>query len=304
MPGVAWSFSKKGYLRRQRSFDASDTSASLAGKQLAVTGANGGIGFAVASAWAKKNADIWMLCRSRERGEAAREKLATLGTGQVHLAIVDLAKPETIDAFARSAAPPVLDGLVHNAGALVHERRDVAQDIEETCACHVVGPQRLTRALLPALERAAEARVVYVASGGMYAERLVVDYLLHPPSPFDGVRAYARAKRAQVVLTERWSQETDRVQFYAMHPGWVDTPGVRDALPRFYRATKRWLRTPAQGADTAIWLTSAPRVPLTSGAFVFDRQAAPRHLLPGTRANTSERTKLWDAVETLASAPC
>jgi dehydrogenase/reductase SDR family protein 12 len=302
MPAIAWSFSKKGFASRARHFDPQGIPASLAGKQLAVTGANGGIGFAIAKAWAERHADVWMLCRNRERGEAARRKLSGLGEGETHLEIVDLADLDSIDAFIRDAPLPVLDGLVHNAGALVHERQEVGLGIEKTFACHVVGPHRLTRALLPALEQAADPRVVYVASGGMYAEKLCVDDLLDPPSPFDGVRAYALAKRAQVILAEKWAEEADRVTFFAMHPGWVDTPGVEEALPRFYGATKRWLRTPEQGADTAVWLSCGTNVTPDSGAFVFDRQAVARYILPGTRADDDEQAKLWEVVEGFAGA--
>ena len=56
-----------------------------------------------------------------------------------------------------------------------------------------------------------------------------------------------------------------------MHPGWVDTPGVRTSLPDFARVMGPWLRTPDQGADTMVWLATA-REPLASnGRFWLDR---------------------------------
>lgn len=300
MPGIAWSFSRIGFERRARSFDPVDDRASLLGKHLAVTGGNSGIGYAIATAWAKRDANVWLMCRNRERGEAARQSLTGLGKGEIHLETVDVADLASIDALLARIDLPQLDALVHNAGALVHERTNTAHGLELTFACHVVGPQRLNHGLQQALERATDPRVIYVASGGMYSERLNVDELVNPPNPFDGVRAYALAKRAQVTLAELWAARSSHVKYYAMHPGWVDTPGVSDALPRFYRTTRRWLRTTEQGADTAVWLSSAAHLALPSGEFVFDRQAANRYILPGTRADAAERNKLWDAVEVSA----
>src|SRR5206468_1834775 len=104
-------------------------------------------------------------------------------------------------------------------------------------ATNVVGPFLLTKLLVPALERAREGRIVNVSSGGMYARRLRVDDLEMRSEPFDGVVAYARAKRAQVILTEMWAQRLREpgITVHSMHPGWVDTPGVESSLPRFHR---------------------------------------------------------------------
>ena len=71
-----------------------------------------------------------------------------------------------------------------------------------------------------------------MSSGGMYAERLDVDDLEMGPDDYDGVRAYARAKRAQVELTAEWARRGPAsVAFHALHPGWADTPGVVESLP-------------------------------------------------------------------------
>ena len=72
------------------------------------------------------------------------------------------------------------------------------------------------------------------------------------------MRAYANAKRAQVVLNELWSKHraASGVVFHAMHPGWADTPGVRESLPRFRALMGPLLRTPSQGADTMVWLAA------------------------------------------------
>lgn len=300
LPAIARSFSRVGYRARERRFTATDLDVSLAGKTCVVSGANQGIGLAIARALAARDADVIALCRDERKGAVAVAELAELGTGQPRLECVDISSLASIRELLQRLECDRVHALVHNAGALFAERRDTAEGIEQTFALHVVGPEAITRGLLAPL-RAGAGRVIYVASGGMYSERLDVDALIDPPSPFDGVRAYARAKRAQVALAEMWAAREPGVSFYAMHPGWVDTAGVSTALPRFYRITRRWLRDTEQGADTAVWLAAAEHPAVTSGAFVFDREEAPRYLMPGTRETDEDRQQLWQTVERLVA---
>lgn len=106
---------------------------------------------------------------------------------------------------------------------------------------------------------------------------------------FDPVRQYARGKRHQVALVERWArlEEDTRarghayVGYYSMHPGWVETNGVKNALPKFYDSLKGKLRTPEEGADTILYLLSADAKELTPGAFYFDRKPVAKHITGG-----------------------
>ena len=97
-----------------------------------------------------------------------------------------------------------LDVLVLNAGALTHAYTVTDEANETTLATHVLSPFLLTRGLRPLLEASAPSRVIVVASGGMYTEPLDVDALDPGPTAYDGTKAYARCKRAQVVLAEEW----------------------------------------------------------------------------------------------------
>ena len=151
--------------------------------------------------------------------------------------------------------------LVNNAGALPSERTLSVDGIELTFATNVLGPFLLTNLLIPLLKKSTPARIVNVSSGGMYTQRIHLDDLQMAHEEFDGATAYARTKRAQVILTELWAERLQGtgVVAHAMHPGWADTPGMKSSLPRFYGATKRLLRTPQEGADTIVWLGAAAR---------------------------------------------
>ena len=84
------------------------------------------------------------------------------------------------------------------------------------------------------------------------------------------------------------------VAVHAMHPGWADTASVRTSLPRFHRVTEAILRTPAEGADTVVWLAASPAARELQGAFVFDREARRTHLLPGTPEDAEERRRFLE----------
>jgi hypothetical protein len=103
----------------------------------------------------------------------------------------------------------------------------------------------------------------------------------------------------QVVLAEVFADElpAERITVSAMHPGWADTPAVRSSLPRFWNTMQRRLRTPAEGADTVIWLAASRAARGQSGRFWFDRQPRSAHLLPWTRESSAERAALRDLCE-------
>ena len=97
-----------------------------------------------------------------------------------------------------------------------------------------------------------------MSSGGMYTTPLSADDLESLDGEYDGVRVYARTKRMQVVLAAQWARrlEGTGIRVESTHPGWVETPGVAEALPTFRRLTKPLLRDVADGADTAVWLVA------------------------------------------------
>ena len=146
---------------------------------------------------------------------------------------------------------------MHAAGALSSTYRSAPTGEELTVATAVLAPFRLTWLLSPLLRRSGDATVVTVSSGGMYTQPFDLERLEMSPEAYRGSTAYARAKRAQVVLSHEWARRwrADGVASYACHPGWVDTPGLASGLPTFAKLGPL-LRTPAEGADTVVWLTA------------------------------------------------
>jgi NAD(P)-dependent dehydrogenase (short-subunit alcohol dehydrogenase family) len=274
------------------------------GRVALVTGATSGLGLATATGLAGLGAGVRLLVRDAERGEQARARVVEhAGGADVEVMVCDLSDLGDVRRFAAAflAREPRLDVLVNNAGVLPAQRTVTADGLELTFATNVAGPFLLTKLLLGLLRSSAPSRVINVASGGMYTQRLRLDDLQMERGDFDGAVAYARTKRAEVVLTELWAQRLQRsgVVVHAMHPGWADTPGMQSSLPTFYRLTRPLLRTPEQGADTIVWLAAAAEPARSTGGFWHDRRRRPAHRLPWTRESAADREALWAACERL-----
>jgi len=184
---------------------------------------------------------------------------------------------------------------------LTAERTETVDGLELTFATHVLAPFILTERAIPALERGEEPRVITVSSGGMYGNPISIKDL-QTERNYSGTLAYSRAKRAQVDLTGEWAlrHAPKGISVHAMHPGWAATPGVSDALPGFEKVVGPLLRSPEEGADTIVWLTSAPASEIGTDGFWLDRRRRPEAYLPNTRTTSARAAELWNAVSALA----
>jgi NAD(P)-dependent dehydrogenase (short-subunit alcohol dehydrogenase family) len=268
----------------------------LTDKVCAITGGNSGIGYAAALELARRGATVYVLVRNWERGLAARDSIiAQTGNEQIFLEALDLSDLASVRTCSErlTSQLPRLDVLINNA-ANAFEQRELSPDgVEMTFATNVRGPFALTNALLPLMKRG--ARIINVSSGGMYFTKLHVNDLYYEHKRYDELMAYAQSKRALTMLTEMWAQQLAGagIMVNAMHPGWADTPLVQTGMPVFRQTMLRILRTPAEGADTIVWLAAAREVEGVTGRFWFDRRARPRHILPLTRNSAKDYRKLW-----------
>lgn len=303
---IAPGYSRLGYLLRSAGFtgDRSDPApGALRGRVVLVTGASAGLGTATALGLARLGATVHLVVRDAGRGERARDAVAAAVRGaDLHVSLCDLSDLDDVRRAGEELAGVGPDVVVHNAGVLPPSRMLSPQGHELAFATHVLGPHLLTSLLAPAL--APDGRVVFVASGGMYAQKLDLDDVESTKEPYNGTAAYARTKRMQVVLTGLWADRlaASGVSVHATHPGWADTPGVTSSLPGFRRIVGPLLRTADEGADTAVWLCAAPAPVLGTGRFWHDRRPRPEHYVPWTRETPADRERLWVLCEDLIRA--
>jgi dehydrogenase/reductase SDR family protein 12 len=188
--------------------------------------------------------------------------------------------------------------LVNNVGVLLNEHVLTEEGFEASFAINLLNHFVLTEDLVSCGLLAHGSVVINMSSGGMYTTELLPDQLnVTDPRYHDGVAAYARHKRAQVELTRAWNRRYGSdVTFYVMHPGWVDTEGVKTSLPGFRKLFGPVLRTAAQGADTAIWL-AAERPPISEEGIWLDRELQPEHVGEHTRTDHRCRAELMEKLE-------
>jgi dehydrogenase/reductase SDR family protein 12 len=328
---IVGSFSSVGFELRRRLFGWTPPPANaLAGKTVLVTGPTSGLGRAAAEALAALGARVVLVGRSQERLAVVHDALvAAHGQDRFPVVVADMGSLAAV----RTAVAQVLDTesrldvVIDNAGTIYAERMDGPDGIEATLAILVVAPFILISGLLPLLRQTPGSRVIAVTSGGMYSQRLHLDDMQWNAEPFNGTRAYARAKRAQVALIREWARRvaesglrrTPRSgglgtgpaaagpgtcpTFNAMHPGWADTPGLAETLPGFYKMMRRLLRTPAQGVDTIVWLATDQAAGAVSGQLFLDRRPRPFDRIPATRLSRAERRRVWEIVVQLSGAP-
>lgn len=295
LPGMLM-FSRHGYHFSRRFW--TEPEPTLYGKKVVITGGTSGIGKAAAFKLAEKNACLTIIARNHDKAKQVRQEIITkTGNPNVDYLLADLSLMRDINAVTGKlqATKKSIDILINNAGALFNERKTTPEGIEQTFATDLLGVFCLTMNLKNALARANNSRIVNVSSGGMYTQKIDVHDLENRFEPYSGAKAYARAKRGVVILTELWAEQfkTYGITVNAMHPGWVDTPGIEKSLPGFHQLVNTILRTPDQGADTIVWLAASRQAGQHTGRFWLDRRPHETVVVPGTRETPQERRILW-----------
>ncbi|KAM8903868.1 DHRS-12_like_SDR_c-like domain-containing protein [Spinachia spinachia] len=298
-------FTRSAFLAASKRFAEKDLDVAVAGRAFMITGANSGIGKATAMAIAKKGGTIHMVCRNKDKAEEARADIVKeSGNKEVYVHILDLTETRKVAEFAEAFKRKykALNVLINNAGAIMSQRDVNAEGLEKSFASNVLGVYILTKGLIPLMEKSADPRVITVSSGGMLVQKLRSGNLQSERGRYDGTMVYAQHKRQQVVMTEQLAKTHTNIHFSVMHPGWVDTPAVANAMPDFHRSMKESLRAPEQGGDTAVWLSVAEAPPTNpSGLFYQDRRVVSPHLpLAWTRSSPLEEQKFMSLLEDLA----
>jgi retinol dehydrogenase 12 len=262
--------------------------------------------------------------RCESTAEAIRRQT---GNPSVEFLVADLSSQAEIRRLAREFLDRRrrLDVLVNNAGALFAQRRESVDGIEMTLALNHLGYFLLTNLLLDALEAAAPARVVNVASRAHEdVEGLDLDdlqarahacsfwgygeskfagllFTLFAPPRHPGFLQYARSKLANLLFTYELARrlEGTGITANALHPGFVASRFMEGNGPLGW-FLRRWAGlfgiSSEEGARTSIYLASSPGVEGVTGKYFERRKEVPSS--PASRDEAAAR-RLWQLSEEL-----
>jgi len=250
---------------------------SPAARTCLITGANSGIGKEAARRLVRDGARVILVCRSRERGEAARRELETGAEGpSPELVVGDLERFESVREAAAEAArrAPRLDALVANAGVYRAQREITPEGLERTMAVNHVGHFLLVGLLLDRVVDAA-GRIVVVSSEAHRAGRLrrrPLEEILRGEGDYSGWQAYADSKLANLLFAFELGRrlEGTGVGVSALHPGTLATSiwnRNRDVPSLIARVAKPFMGSPERGGERVARLVTDPDLAEEPGVY-------------------------------------
>jgi len=203
----------------------------MSSKICLVTGANGGIGRAVATALAGRDATLVLACRDRERGQAARaEIIAASGNQSVDVLQVDLSEQRSVRAMAAAFAAQYeqLDVLIHVAAVYKPSREATVDGLETMFAVNHLGPFLLTTLLLERLKAGVPSRVLVVTAPS--TSSLDFDDL-QAEKHFNALDVFGASKMANLLFAYEMARrlEGTGVAVNAVHPGLVKSNLMQQA---------------------------------------------------------------------------
>ena len=245
----------------------------MQGKTVVITGANTGIGRVTAEDLARRGAEVTMICRSKERGEAACAEIrAATRNEKVGLIVADLAELKDVRRAAEEVKQrhPKVHVLINNAAVFLPKREVTSDGYEKTFATNYLSHFLLTHLLLDTLKASAPSRIVSVAT---LTRGISVNFDdLQLEKKYSIMGSVGPTKMALILHAQELARQLEGtgVTINALHPGLVKTP-LLDETPWWMRALSHlFSTTPEKGARTSIYLATSPEVANVSGKLFAD----------------------------------
>ncbi|HEY3448235.1 MAG TPA: SDR family oxidoreductase [Myxococcales bacterium] len=280
----------------------------LEGKVFLVTGATEGIGKAAALEFAQRGADLTVVGRNREKTERVLSELRAAASGSpVEMLLGDMSVMAEVRRVAGEfkAKKDRLDVLVNNAGAIFAKKQVSSDGLEMTFALNHLGYFLLTNELFELLEKSPGSRVVSTSSGAHFMGKLDLTDVARCEKGYSTWRAYGDSKLANVLFTRELARRLGEGHAAnCIHPGWVHTGFAmnnKGIMANIVGATASlFARTPKKGAETIVWLATAPDASGVNGQYLHDLKVYPT----SKRAQDDALAKdLWALSEKLVAAP-
>ncbi len=282
----------------------------LSNKVCMVTGATSGIGLVAAKALAEMGAELFLVCRNRDRGERTVADIVDhTGNDRVTLLLCDLSSLTEVRDIAQSFLnyKRPLHALLNNAGVFNFNREITVGNHEEMFAVNHLAHFLLTNLLLDRIMASTPARIVNVASEahwfckGMNFEDLTFK------ERFKALKVYGHSKLANILFTRELAKrmEGSGVTVNAVHPGGF---GIRTGLGSqnggkakiLSLLLKAFLNSPEEGARTSIYACTSPELDGVTGRYLKKcREKQPK---PWAKDDVAAQ-RLWEVSAKLTDLP-
>ena len=272
-------------------------------KSVVITGGTSGIGEAAALELARKGANLALICRSAKRGQDTKQRIESdVGRACVRLFEADFERLSEVRDVSKRLVSELdsIDVLLNNAGVTMLRREETGDGYETTFAVNHLAPFLLTNLLLPKILETPGARIVNTASEAHRFAHFDLDDL-QSENRFSSMRVYGGSKLANMLFTTELARRLEGrdVRVWSLHPGAVATRlGANNGgiaklvLP----VLALFFKTPAQGAETSIYLCSEPQIEAENGTYFSNSKPTK----PTRRAlSVTEAKRLWAESEEL-----
>ena len=261
-------------------------------KTIVVTGANAGIGKAMATKLASQGARVAMVCRNPDKGERAKKDIVgATGNDKITLHIADIGEPDSIRQMVSAFEFDQVDVLMNNAGVYLPTRQVNSLGHERTIAINHLGAFLLTHLMWSRLAKSPSPRVINTSSLAHRFGRLRWDNL-HGEKRYVAGLHYGVSKLCNILHTRELAKRGREINLNAtsFHPGTVgsefaqDEKGMANSLMKL---GKGMLLTPEQGGDTGVFL--ATHTDIENGGYYANRKKRP----PSRSGRSDALSRQW-----------
>ena len=212
--------------------------ADLSTKTYIVTGTTSGIGLEVVTQLARQSATIICASRNLDALKKTTENISNnTSNNKIHFMHLDLTSLKSVKSFVNNFLDKfsTLDGLVNNAAIMFAPEKKTIDGNEIQFSTNYLGHFLLSELLLPVLKNSLNSRIIHTSSVMHERGHIDLEDLNFEKRKYNKYEAYYQSKLAQVLYARHQAKllNNTSIKVVSLHPGWVQTPLIKNTLPLF-----------------------------------------------------------------------